>query len=82
MTATSFLSVGVGEELVLRLILPAAAQWTLKRKWGPRKTAQLEALRTYPILPYDRNMAWSWARVEERKEERKGDCAKKLGKGG
>ena len=39
-------------------------RWTLKRKWGPRKTAELEqALRTYLILPYDRNMAWSWARV-------------------
>ncbi len=39
-------------------------RWTLKRKWGPRKTAELErALRTYLVLPYDRNMAWSWARV-------------------
>jgi tRNA(fMet)-specific endonuclease VapC len=39
-------------------------KWTLKRKWGPRKTEQLEvALRRYTVIPYDRDLAWAWARV-------------------
>jgi len=39
-------------------------KWTLKRRWGPKKVAELEnALRRYVIIPYDRELAWAWARV-------------------
>ncbi|SRR5260370_34322703 len=39
-------------------------KWTLKRRWGSRKTAQLEkALHGYTIIPYDSDLAWAWARV-------------------
>ena len=39
-------------------------KWTLKRRWGPKKVKQLEAtLRRYVVVPYDRELAWSWARV-------------------
>lgn len=39
-------------------------KWTLKRNWRPRKVQQLEnALRRYLVIPYDRDLAWSWARV-------------------
>lgn len=45
-------------------------KWTLKRHWGPKKMEQLEtALRRYIILPYDRDMAWLWARVTAACEE-------------
>jgi tRNA(fMet)-specific endonuclease VapC len=39
-------------------------KWTLKRHWGPLKVEQLEtALRRYVVIPYDRDLAWAWARV-------------------
>jgi tRNA(fMet)-specific endonuclease VapC len=39
-------------------------KWTLKRRWGPQKVEQLEAaLRRYVVIPYDRELAWAWARV-------------------
>jgi tRNA(fMet)-specific endonuclease VapC len=39
-------------------------KWTLNRHWGPQKVEQLEAaLRRYVVIPYDRDMAWAWARV-------------------
>ena len=39
-------------------------KWALKRRWGPRKIEQLEtALRRYVVIPYDRDLAWAWARV-------------------
>lgn len=39
-------------------------KWTLKRRWGPQKVQQLEAaLRRYVVIPYDRDLAWAWARV-------------------
>lgn len=39
-------------------------KWTLKRNWRPQKVQQLEnALRRYLVIPYDRDLAWSWARV-------------------
>lgn len=39
-------------------------KWTLKRSWGREKVEQLEtALRRYVVIPYDRDLAWSWARV-------------------
>jgi tRNA(fMet)-specific endonuclease VapC len=39
-------------------------KWTLKRRWSARKVEQLEAaLRRYVMIPYDRDLAWAWARV-------------------
>jgi tRNA(fMet)-specific endonuclease VapC len=39
-------------------------KWTLKRRWSPQKIQRLEeALRRYVVIPYDRDMAWAWARV-------------------
>lgn len=39
-------------------------KWTLKRNWRPKKVQQLEvALRRYVVIPYDRDLAWCWARV-------------------
>src|SRR3954469_13797592 len=39
-------------------------KWTLKRRWGPAKVAILEAaLRQHVVIPYDRDLAWAWARV-------------------
>ena len=39
-------------------------KWTIKRRWGPTKVAQLEAsLRRYVVIPYDRDLAWSRARI-------------------
>ena len=35
-------------------------KWTLKRRWGAAKIAQLEtALHRYLIVPYDRDLAWA-----------------------
>jgi predicted nucleic acid-binding protein len=45
-------------------------KWSLKRNWGAAKTAQLEtSLRRYLIIPYDRDLAWAWARVVATCEE-------------
>jgi tRNA(fMet)-specific endonuclease VapC len=54
-----------GKRLALAFVSVAELfKWTLKRRWGPRKTEQLEtALRRYVIIPYDRDLAWAWARV-------------------
>jgi tRNA(fMet)-specific endonuclease VapC len=39
-------------------------KWTLKRRWSAHKTTQLEsALRRYLIVPFDRDLAWAWARL-------------------
>jgi tRNA(fMet)-specific endonuclease VapC len=39
-------------------------KWALKRQWGKQKVEQLEsALRHYVIIPYDRDLAWAWART-------------------
>jgi len=39
-------------------------KWTLKRQWGPQKVEQLEAaLQRYVVVPYDRELAWTWARI-------------------
>jgi tRNA(fMet)-specific endonuclease VapC len=39
-------------------------KWTLKRQWSPQKVKQLEgALRRCVVIPYDRDLAWAWARV-------------------
>src|SRR5271170_6324187 len=54
-----------GKQLALAFVSVAELfKWTLKRGWGAQKTAQLESeLRRYIILPYDRELAWTWARV-------------------
>jgi tRNA(fMet)-specific endonuclease VapC len=54
-----------GRRLALAFVSVAELfKWTLKRRWGSRKTAQLEtALQRYLIIPYDRDLAWAWARV-------------------
>ncbi len=37
---------------------------TLKRGWGRPKIEQLEsALHRYVVIPYDRDLAWAWARI-------------------
>jgi tRNA(fMet)-specific endonuclease VapC len=39
-------------------------KWTVKRGWGANKVEQLEAaLHRYVVIPYDRDLAWAWARV-------------------
>ncbi len=39
-------------------------KWTLKRGWGRQKVEHLEtALRRYVVIPYDRDLAWAWARI-------------------
>ena len=39
-------------------------KWAIKRHWGVRKVQQLEsALQRYIVIPYDRDLAWSWARI-------------------
>jgi tRNA(fMet)-specific endonuclease VapC len=39
-------------------------KWALKRNWAGRKLEHLEsALRSYLIIPYDRDLAWAWART-------------------
>ena len=54
-----------GKRLALAFVSVAELyKWTLKRQWSRRKTARLEtALRRYLIIPYDRDLAWAWARV-------------------
>ncbi len=53
------------KELALTFVSVAELfKWTLKRRWSPRKVGQLEsALHRYTIIPYDRELAWAWARV-------------------
>ncbi len=54
-----------GKQLALTFVSVAELfKWTVKRKWGTEKSAKLEAaLQRYLIIPYDRDLAWSWARV-------------------
>jgi tRNA(fMet)-specific endonuclease VapC len=63
--AKPFQSLIKGKQLVLAFVSVAELfKWTLKRRWGARKTEKLEsALRRYLIVPYDRDLAWAWARV-------------------
>lgn len=40
-------------------------RWSLERKWGTRKTSQLEkALLKFVVLPYDRELGWQWSRIK------------------
>jgi tRNA(fMet)-specific endonuclease VapC len=39
-------------------------KWAFKQRWGRQKVEQLEsALRSYVVVPYDRDLAWAWARI-------------------
>ncbi len=39
-------------------------RWALGRNWGQGRIGRLErTLRSYAILPYDRDLAWAWASV-------------------
>ncbi len=60
-----------GKRLALAFVSVAELfKWTLKRRWNAFMVTQLEAaLRRYLILPYDRELAWSWARVVATCEE-------------
>lgn len=60
-----------GKQPVLAFVSIAEMyKWTLKRNWGPEKVEQLEStLRRYLIIPYDRDLAWAWARVVATCEE-------------
>lgn len=55
----------VGKRPLLAFVsIAELLKWTLKRGWGPKKVQQLEtALRRYVVIPYDRDLAWAWARV-------------------
>lgn len=51
-------------------------KWTLKRGWGPEKVEQLEAaLRRYVVIPFDRDLAWAWARIVAACEDAGGPIA-------
>jgi tRNA(fMet)-specific endonuclease VapC len=70
-SAKPFRSLLKGKRLVLAFVSVAELfKWTLKRRWGPHKVQQLEdALRRYIVIPYDRDLAWAWARVVAACEE-------------
>jgi len=39
-------------------------RWALTRSWGPKRIEHLErTLEDYAVLPYDRVLGWTWARV-------------------
>ncbi len=39
-------------------------RWSLRKKWGPKNVEELErALTRYILVPYERDLAWTWARV-------------------
>ena len=63
--ATPFYPLIEGKRTVLAFVTVAELfKWTLKRHWSARKIEQLEtALRSYVVIPYDRDLAWAWARV-------------------
>ncbi len=54
-----------GKRLALAFVSVAELfKWTVKRRWSPEKVGQLErTLRRYIIVPYDRDLAWAWARL-------------------
>ena len=63
--ALPFRSLLVGKRPVLSFVSVAELfKWTVKRRWGPRKIQELESsLRRYVVVPYDRDIAWGWARL-------------------
>lgn len=54
-----------GKQPVLAFVSVAELyKWTFKRRWGQAKIESLEtALRRYVVIPYDRDLAWAWARI-------------------
>lgn len=54
-----------GQRPVLAFVSVAELfKWTFKRRWSQQKVEQLEAaLQRYVVIPYDRDLAWAWARV-------------------
>ena len=54
-----------GKQLSLAFVSVAELfKWSVKRGWGHAKVAKLEtAVCLYVIVPYDRDLAWSWARI-------------------
>jgi tRNA(fMet)-specific endonuclease VapC len=51
-------------------------KWTLKRRWKAENVVNLEtSLRRYLIVPYDRELAWAWARVMATCEDAGGPMA-------
>lgn len=54
-----------GKRLALSFMSVAQLyKWAIKRNWGAKRGKQLEAaLQRYVILPYDSELAWTWARV-------------------
>jgi tRNA(fMet)-specific endonuclease VapC len=54
-----------GKGLALAFVSVAELfKWAVKRGWSPAKVAQLEtSLRRHVIIPYDRDLAWAWARL-------------------
>ena len=66
--AERFRSLVEGRRLALSFMSVAELyRWTIARKWGREKIGQLEdRLRRYLIIPYDRDLAWAWARVTAR----------------
>lgn len=63
--ATAFRPLLEDKQVALAFISVAELyKWTLKRHWTAQKVEQLNAaLSRYVIIPYDRDLAWAWARV-------------------
>lgn len=63
--AKSFRPMLQGKQPALAFVSVAELfKWTLKRRWGSAKVEQLEAaMRRYVVIPYDRDLAWAWARL-------------------
>jgi tRNA(fMet)-specific endonuclease VapC len=63
--AKSFRPMLKGRHLALAFVSVAEMyKWTVTRGWGQAKVAQLETtLRRYIIVPYERNLAWAWAKL-------------------
>ncbi|MDZ7617365.1 MAG: type II toxin-antitoxin system VapC family toxin [Patescibacteria group bacterium] len=69
--ATAFQALLEGKQAALAFVSIAELfKWTVKRRWTEEKVEQLEAaLRRYLVIPYDRDLAWAWARVVTSCEE-------------
>jgi tRNA(fMet)-specific endonuclease VapC len=54
-----------GQQVALAFVSVAELfKWAVKRGWSSQKVEQLEmALRRYVVIPYDRDLAWAWARI-------------------
>ena len=63
--ARPFRSLILGKQPALAFVSVAELfKWSLKRRWGRQRVEQLEsALKHYVVLPFDRDLAWAWARA-------------------